>query len=573
MPRRIAKYAWIAWAGSFISGFRSEPVRAQISLPCTSGVLSEIVVRTHSVYDAEEVNQSRFGWAYRWVNRLHFTTRPELVRGEMSIRGGDCFDAEAIAESARVLRALPFIARVETKVEGSARDGYVITVETWDEWTSTMGLSISIEGEVRFEGGFVTEENLLGRGLAAQLTARRSRELRDLGLGFGGTRLLGSRADWLIAGGTTRDGSYFETDLNYPFVGERGRFLLRMTPERRDHHLVYATGDLRGTSHVLIPIADRSLQVTVQRRSGEPGSLWVYGMELNALRRVLNGTVRSAERSDFGILADATPELVQQLGSFASPVSYLRLGVTGGIRRLRFRSSAGLDLIRGSQDVAVGGEWLVTIGRTLATWDDSGHDTYARFNGYLGGASEQILLQASHSVEARWPDQVDPGVGSITDIAVTTILTGYLTPRGMPAHTVFVQAILHGAWRETGWRSQPEMQNTLGGAVGVRSLVDYDEPVARRLILRLEERWNPDWLGAAAEVGFTLFTDVGRGWEGNAPFSRSTGWQSATGVGLRIGFPRESQSVLRVEYALPTGGGAADGGVLRAYWAIGITSR
>ncbi len=56
-------------------------------------------------------------------------------------------------------------------------------------------------------------------------------------------------------------------------------------------------------------------------------------------------------------------------------------------------------------------------------------------------------------------------------------------------------------------------------------------------------------------MGYTLFADVGRTWPGDAPFGIDSGWQTALGVGLRLGLPQGTSGVARLDFAVPITGG------------------
>lgn len=141
------------------------PLSAQPTPECAAGVIAELRVETRSIYSDEALGQRRFAWVYRLTNRLHVATRPEVIRDEILLEEGDCLDLVLASESARLLRELRFIARAEVTAEPLGPGQWLLRVETWDEWTTSAGINLSIEDELRFEGIFVNEENLLGRGL------------------------------------------------------------------------------------------------------------------------------------------------------------------------------------------------------------------------------------------------------------------------------------------------------------------------------------------------------------------------------------------------------------------------
>src|SRR5690606_11347191 len=53
------------------------------------------------------------------------------------------------------------------------------------------------------------------------------------------------------------------------------------------------------------------------------------------------------------------------------------------------------------------------------------------------------------------------------------------------------------------------------------------------------------------DTGTTLLLDVGRIWDGDAPFGVDSGWRAAAGFGLRGSFPAGSRSSFRLDFSWP----------------------
>jgi len=563
LPRK-ARSTSVASAALALTVLSAAQVAGQEESSCPSGVVDRVEVLSHSIYAPEAIERSRVPWALRLANRLHVSTRPDRIRAEIVVSEGDCLDLDALEESERLVRELLFVARARVTTHTEAGGARIVLVEVWDEWSTRAGLNLSIENELRFEGAFASERNVLGRGLYAVVSWRRFQERRDLGARLGTTALLGTRLDASVAGGTTRTGQFFNSIFSYPFVGEEGRLSVDVRAIYRDLEYPYLTDRTEAYSHVLLPFEDRRFEATLLRRWGEPGSLLLLGGEFRLLRRRAAGAPTVAFANDFDDLLPAPDSLASQLASQASLPSYARLGVRLGVRNLTFRPRRGLDLVSGVQDIATGTELTVTLGRTFATWDGATLDTYGGVEAFAGLTRGRLTAQTTISAEGRWLDRVAAGGDRLRDLSARADIRLYLAAA---QHTIAAELRYEG-----GWRAEEIFQLLLGGVGGVRSFVDYEKPVSRLLVLRLEERWNPRPLGPAADVGFTVFADVGRGWAGTAPFSVDTDWESAVGVGLRLGLPAGTGSNLRVEIARPVGG-VAEGSVFRAYWVSGTTSR
>ena len=563
-PPRTTRSTWVGGATFALTALGPGLVAGQAEAACPSGVVARVEILSHSIYGPEAVERARFPWAYRLANSLHVSTRPDRIRAEIVVSEGDCLDLDALEESERLVRELVFVARARATASTEPGGGRVVLVETWDEWSTRAGLNLSVENELRFEGAVASERNLLGRGLFGILSWRRFQERRDLGARFGTTSLLGTRLDAAVGGGTTRTGQFFNSVFSYPFVGEEGRVSAGVRAISRDLEQAYVTDDTKAYSHVMLPLEDRRFEATLLRRWGEPGSLLLLGGELRLLRRRVVGTPTAAFANDFDDPIPAPDSLANQLKSQASPPSYARVGVRMGVRKLAFRPHGGIDLVSGVQDIATGTELTLVLGRTFATWDGASLDTYGGVEAFAGLTRGPLTAQTTISAEGRRMDRVAEGGDRLRDLSARADVRLYLAAA---AHTFAAELRYRG-----GWRADEVFQLRLGGVEGVRGFVDNEKPVSQLLVIRFEERWNPRPVGRAADVGFTVFGDVGRGWAGTAPFSADTSWESAVGAGLRLGLPAGTGSNLRVEVAWPVGG-VAEGSVVRAYWVSSSTSR
>jgi len=69
----------------------------------------------------------------------------------------------------------------------------------------------------------------------------------------------------------------------------------------------------------------------------------------------------------------------------------------------------------------------------------------------------------------------------------------------------------------------------------------------------LEDRIAFPWPSSTADLGLTLFGDLGRVWPGDVPYGIDSGWQAAAGFGLRLGLPYRTRHVWRADIAFPVG--------------------
>jgi len=553
---RLAEFALMRISGrrlglALILGALGIPVTVSgQSDVCTDGAIGRIEIANHSIFAPSEIEGRSREWAYRTVNGAHYRTRESFIRRRILVSEGDCYDPLMVSESGRVLRELRFMARATADAERQEDGSWVVRFETWDEWTTLISLNASVEDSFELEGIYLEEKNLLGRGGQAVIEYHRLREVRDLGLRLLTRRFLGTLATAHVLGGKSRLGYFFRPGIDYPFRGETGSFSFNAELRLHNGHRSYYTGDRNGASHLLVPVTERLFEGLVAWRFGDAGNRRTLGLELGASRPTPFGTPTIASRNSYEDLVTAPDSLVAGLGRQSQLLSSVRLGVTAGIRRIRFETRDGLDLLFGVQDVAIGSEVELTVGRTLKTWGSRELGTYARFEAFAGTAGSWLVAQSWMEARGQLLDQVDPGQGRGRDLFVSGQAIGYVRPSFLADHTLIARVGVTGAW---GYDDR--LQLSLGGAGEVRSYVDYELPVSRRVVGRLEERWRIPNLPPALDLGLSVFGDVGRGWGGDLAFSRDTGWLGAVGGGIRLALPARSGHVFRIEMAWPVHGG------------------
>jgi hypothetical protein len=526
---------------------------------CPQSEISFVFVDNHSIFDPDDAGDGeRLQWGHRGANALHYRTRADFIRSELLFEVGDCYDEALLEESERVLRAYPFISSADIYGIRQADRRWHVLVDTKDEWTTKLGIQISLPEAPHLRGLALSEDNLLGRGIRARVFLREQDERRDLGAEFFTPRVLGTRADLRLSAGRTRIGTFFEQGLFYPFVGEVGRLAARQVYARRTEFFPFSLGVRRpagSLTHLLLPFDDERMEVTLAARLGSAGNLTTFGLgvsrETLAFPDFPDG-VEVAREGNFGDREAASPELVESVRGSARSTSSTRLNVLMGQRNIRFESRAGLDALRGTQDVAVGTDAALTLGRSaraISAADGAQDDLNVRLRLFLGEARGPVVLASALSLDGRQIFGGEAVNGGWRDLFGEADLLLYVRPQSLASHTFFVRAEGTG-----GWRVDRPFQLLLGGPTGVRGYREWDFPAARRLVLGVEDRFYVGWPAPdLVDLGFTLFADAGRGWAGLVPSGVDSGWKGAVGAGLRIGFPAGSQRVVRLDVAFPIG--------------------
>jgi hypothetical protein len=545
---------------------------AQVAEPdaCPSGVVRHIFIDNHSIFDTSDPSlDPRFRWAYRLANRLHVRTRPDVIERELLFGVGDCFDPVLLEESARLLRAYPFIAKVDLYGIQQPGGGYHVIVDTEDEWSTQVEARADLSGGgLRLEGLHVRERNLLGTGRELGLFYRSREATHEYGLGYRAPQFLGTR--WVVDldVGRTRAGTLVRQAVAHPFVGEIGRWSFRQLLQHRDHHFDYLIppSDEGIERRILVPVTERGLYAVGFRRFGQPGNLTLMGAGLSLLE------LGFEDAADRGIMlvqgreyegrVPAPPELRAPAEERIEELRNIRVVALVGKRNITWQERRGLDSFRGRQDVRVGAEVELMVGRSLPGLRTD-NDLYASLDLYAGLGPPAAFFVTRLRTDARRDYDTTPGDFELKDIFSEGEALLYLRPPPLPRHTIVLRAAGAG-----GWHVRTPYQITLGGERSLRGWPEDRFPGGRRVVFTAEDRWFAGWpLPGVADIGTSLFVDVGRIWPGDAPYGRDSFWRTSVGGGLRVNFPAGGTNTFRVDAAFPVG---SDGGLGRMQLLIGV---
>lgn len=545
---------WLVVACVSVAG---STTRAQAQLPetCERGRVSRIFIDNRDIFDLEEVRDAPFQWAFSLANLLHVRTRPSFLRRELLFSVNDCYDPFLIEDSERLLRRYPFIADVEVFGILQEDGSWHVIVDTRDDWTTVLEATPEFRDGFRIQRAEMREDNLLGRGMQIGGFYRQADAQRALGVQFATPRLFNSRTDALVRYGETRVGTLTQVELFHPFVGEVGKIAWRQYYQHVTNAFSYSTGAPGAGGFVLLPVEDRRIEATVARRLGQPGNLTMLGMGVSRTELGFAGWPDEVEQIDgtaFGDSRPASPEQVDEVRSQTRFASGTRINLLIGQRNIGFVQRRGLDALRGLQDLEVGSELALTLGRTVGTQADSvPDDIHTRFRLYAAGTPGKFVFVSNVAFEGRQIFADEFRESGWRDLLAELDLLAYWQPDAAPNHTFVTRFAAAGGWSLT----QP-FQLTLGGPQGVRGYRDQDFPGGQRAVISAEDRIYLGWPFADLfDFGATVFADIGRIWPGDVPFGVNSGWRSTIGAGLRFGFPEGSRGVIRLDAAWPLAGG------------------
>lgn len=537
----------IAFLAAILAG---HPLAAQ-SVPadsCPAGRIAFVFLDNNSIFDTSDPDlDPRFRWAYETANALHVRTRKWVIRQELLFRTGDCFDPYLLAESERLLRAYPFLAQVDVYGVPQEDGTYNVIVDTHDDWSTRVDVRFRVDGSLKIDGVRLSELNLFGTGQALSLFFREREVTRDYGMAYATPQVGKTRLDIFASGGRTRAGNFVRERVSYPFLGEVGRWSFGEAYSRDEQFFDYVKGDDPSGDglHVLVPLREKLFDGFVARRIGEPGRSIVLGAGISVHQLSYPSRVLVAPGGDFddrspADSATAVPVLGQRLERDA-----VRLSALLGLRNVRWIVRRNLDGLRGDEDVRLGFDAGLVVGRSIPAFGDD--DVALAAQVYGGAEAGRGLFIGRLRADGMRNLGATAGGRGWQNLFLEGSAFAYLRPAPGGRHTFLLRAHADGAWR-----TRTPYQLTLGGERGVRGYDLERYPGGRRLVLTAEDRILMGWpFPAVMDAGTVLFADAGRIWTGDAPWGADSDWRASAGIGFRLAFPAGGRTPMRFDFAWP----------------------
>jgi hypothetical protein len=528
---------------------------------CRHGRVSEIFVDNRSVFDVGGAElDARFNWAYRSANRMHVRTRESVIRRELLFGVGDCYVPELLEDSERILRNLSFIAEADVFAVPQPDSSRHVVVETRDEWSMRLEPQWDSDGGVQLTGVELREDNLLGTGQHVSAYVKEQQGERVYGAAVGTRQLAGTRLDAEIGVAKTPVGVSVVQRLAYPFRGENGRWAFRQQIEHLERNFViFVPGDDGNVRRRYFEEARRSFDVGTVMRLGRRGRLTLFGV-------ALAGEWTEYPRDYLSMDGGGEEPALQQVApgepipvvTGLDTISSVRVVFLAGQRNVWFERRRALDAVRGTEDVRLGVEAEVGIGRSLAAFSDD--DDLLLDVGFAIAAAPVRGLLAGFSArgEARRDFGAEAGSFEWRNLFGQADGWAYWRPSDESRHTL-VAAVTGVA----GWRTTVPFQLTMGNRAGLRGLPTHAWPGERRVVGSLEHRAYLGWpYPRLFDLGTAVFVDAGKMWAGGDTFGMTSPLEASVGFGLRAAFPPGSRRTYRMDVAVPVTDGLGSRGLV-----------
>lgn len=459
----------------------------------------------------------------------HATTRESIVRRFVTLDvGAPCTEFRR-AESERLLRALPYLARATVRTVADSAGGVRVLVETVDEVPATGGL--------RLRGGTpeavsVGSENVLGLGLGLEAGIERGRgALRDgWSLEVAHYQLFGRPYHLVAEQVREPTADRWELRASHPFLTDLQRIAWIAGARERFDYLPLAREQGEWLS---LGVRRNAWDVGGVLRVASLGAAW------------LAGGAASGEKS----APDRHPSWVTDTAIVAAPYEMLdttgngeygrfralRVGPVIGMRRIAYAQARGLDALSATQDLARGVQLAMMLQRGIARRGADGWLAAADLFAAMGGPTSYAAVQLEG--EGRRARSRNEWEG----VVAGGRMAWYLKPA--PAWTTV--ASVEGAG---GRRMRYPLLLDLGHREGgLRGLATDTLLGTSRAVARLEQRWYAGPVRGRGDLGFAVFADAGRTWAGGNALAVTTPVVVTAGFSILAATPVGAQRTARLD--------------------------
>lgn len=496
-----------------VSGLANDQCRPWEALDASKNwLVGDIHLDVADVFDTTKEDENK--WFHQWANRLHGTTKVDVIKRQLLFKEGEVFDVSLLEESERLLRQNNYIKDAKILPKEVCGNLVSIDVNTVDHWTLSVGGAFGRSGGKNKSGFEFQEHNLLGLGKSLSLAYKSDAERDGTQLLYEDAQLFGSRHQLALLAEQNSDGKVYGVDLGLPFFSLHTSNSWGIGGQRKSQQIsLYDAGnvvdtfdDELQTAYMFYGWAKEPVGDAVQRYrvgwnySKERYAATVNSSELTEVNQSYpwieyafyeNEYLKRENLNTMGVIEDTQIGRSMELSvgllssAFGSTDDYLRVGA---------RYSRGFQL----------------TDKQLGVIGVSG-------NSYLGEGELQGIQSNVKGQYYYFKNQKD-----------TLYLSGEV-------------------WAADNFLSKEQYE--LGGDVGLRGYPQGFQSGDRAALLSMEYRHYFDYYPwKLAKFGAVAFADVGTAWDSN----KDPELLSDMGFGLRIVPTRSSSSrVIHLDVAFP----------------------
>jgi outer membrane protein assembly factor BamA len=484
--------------------------------------IGDVHVSSLPVFDEDNVRENNA--LYRFANRYHINTRAMRVKRQLLFASGDAYDARAIEESARLLRAEKYLYDADIRPVRVCNNQVDLEVITRDVWSFTPELSYSrAGGEGKYRLG-VRETNLFGMGTELAFRIKHSFERDEKEFIYRDDNISGSRIASRVRISDNDDGFENALRVGMPFFS---------LDSRRSWHGTFSSIE-RVESQYLLGESISEVEHRIDDAQLRYG--WSRGLRDGVTSRWTAGY--AYQKSEFAPTSEKLPPAVFPYDTTLSYpfIEYVRI-------QDRFTTSTNLNQIHRTEDLYLGRNLRASLGyaaealgsnQNRLVFSGSFNDTLAYNGDYW--LSHQLLWNGRYNLETESSEQVR-----------IDYLVRYF--RRQTKHRSFFFNFQATYTRHL----NSHQQVFYGGESGARAFDNRFQTGDRRVSLSLEERMYTDiHLFNLVRVGWAIFIDVGRAWQPGVDSGLPDDYLANMGLGLRFTSSKAQVGrVLHVDLSFP----------------------
>ena len=494
------------------------------SMESSGAVIGQVSITNSNIIDLDDPEENKA--LYRFANKIHATTRQNVIQQQLLFSPGERFSLQALEETERLLRENRYIQNASVRpIIG--QDGAVdIAVETNDVWTLMPKLAFSRSGGTNKAAIGIKEMNLLGTGIAVELSQKTDVDRDSTAIKFVDRHLKGSWYSLGMLYANNSDGHTQLFQLEKPFYSLNSKSSGGVS--YLDNELVESVYD-RGV---------RQSEYRHETRKSEAYLGWSHGLVEGFSRRVIVGLAQ--DEHTFSVFENS--DLPNGIVPLDRKLLYPFIGFE--ILEDDYEKASNVNQIGRTEDRFLGTRFGARFGIAASGAGSDRNALIVDASAQTGfGSSEKNSLLFAAGLGARVEDS---GVQNLSLNASAKYFR-----RQSKKRLLYVG--FNGSY---GRNLDLDQLFEMGGDSGLRGYPLRYQTGDKRAVLTVEQRYFTDWYPLHLfRVGGAVFFDVGQVWGERPGSSSQAGLLRDVGFGLRISGDRSGRGrMVHIDVAIPLDG-------------------
>lgn len=484
--------------------------------------ISGIHVSNLEVFDEENPREDNA--IYRFLNKVHIETKPDLIDNLLLFEEGEVFDQRIMDESARLLRDQDFLYDADIRPVSLCGDEVELEVVTRDTWSLTIDASFDRSGGENNFGIGVREANLMGRGTQLSIKAEQDLDRDSVEFAYKDDNIGNSRIKTRVRYTDSDDGSEEHLLLELPFYSLDSTNAWTVSLKNTDQ---VDTQFFRG---------DDVSEVQHEIKNYRVAYGFSKGLQDGVARRwYLGWWFRTDEFSEADELPPPTPFPMSKELSFP----YIEYSAIED----DYVERVNVNQFERIEDLHVGRSWYTRMGYSS---DAYGGDE-DRF--VIEGAFRDTLLASQRHIfqhELEFSGLHNFDTDEVEDVILNYHMQYIIYPSKYRSYLLDFRSVYTK-------NLNTNAQVVMGGENFMRAFDNRFQVGDRSVALNLERRTFTDiHLFNLIRVGWAFFVDVGRAWDPDVETDFEDEYLVDAGFGLRLASSKsDAGRFLHIDIAFP----------------------